>query len=192
MKTLNRLLTIALGLFLISAGVAKFTTGHVFQYIEFKSGIDLFYPFVNNLTGIAEILAGAAILYRPTRLTGAVAALMPGAGDHHAAPRMGYQVLDQRAHKLAHGTGRVVLGRPRSLAGGQLRMMFPVAALSAFLNNTPVVAMFVPLVTGWARRCHFSVSLMLMPLSYASILGGACTLLGTSVRTGVTRPLLTL
>ena len=76
--------------------------------------------------------------------------------------------------------GRVVLGRPRSLAGGQLRMMFPVAALSAFLNNTPVVAMFVPLVTSWARRCHFSVSLMLMPLSYASILGGICTLIGTS------------
>jgi di/tricarboxylate transporter len=76
--------------------------------------------------------------------------------------------------------GRVVLGRPRSLAGGQLRMMFPVAALSAFLNNTPVVAMFVPLVTGWARRCHFSVSLMLLPLSYASILGGTCTLIGTS------------
>lgn len=75
---------------------------------------------------------------------------------------------------------RVVLGRPRSLAGGQLRMMFPVAALSAFLNNTPVVAMFVPLVTGWARRCQFSVSLMLLPLSYASILGGTCTLIGTS------------
>lgn len=76
--------------------------------------------------------------------------------------------------------GRVVLGRPRSLAGGQLRMMFPVSALSAFLNNTPVVAMFVPLITGWARRCNFSVSLMLMPLSYASILGGTCTLIGTS------------
>ncbi|MBW1876240.1 MAG: SLC13 family permease [Deltaproteobacteria bacterium] len=76
--------------------------------------------------------------------------------------------------------GRVVLGRPRSLAGGQLRMMFPVAALSAFLNNTPVVAMFVPLVTGWARRNQFSVSLMLLPLSYASILGGTCTLIGTS------------
>jgi di/tricarboxylate transporter len=75
---------------------------------------------------------------------------------------------------------RVVLGRPRSLAGGQLRMMFPASALSAFLNNTPVVAMFVPLVTGWARRNHFSVSLMLLPLSYASILGGTCTLIGTS------------
>ena len=75
---------------------------------------------------------------------------------------------------------RTVLGRPRALAGGQLRMMFPVAALSAFLNNTPVVAMFVPLVSGWARRCNFSVSLMLLPLSYASILGGTCTLIGTS------------
>lgn len=76
--------------------------------------------------------------------------------------------------------GRVVLGRPRSLAGGQLRMMLPVAGLSAFLNNTPVVAMFVPLVTSWARRCNFSASLMLMPLSYAAILGGTCTLIGTS------------
>lgn len=75
---------------------------------------------------------------------------------------------------------RVVLGRPRSLAGAQLRMMFPVAALSAFLNNTPVVAMFVPLVSSWARRLEFSVSLMLMPLSYATILGGSCTLIGTS------------
>ena len=55
LTTLNRLLTAALGLFLVSAGVAKFTTGHVFQYIEYRSGIDLFYPFVNNLTGIAEI-----------------------------------------------------------------------------------------------------------------------------------------
>ncbi len=94
MKRLNRLLTIALGLFLISAGVAKFTTGHVFQYIEFKSGIDLFYPFVNNLTGIAEILAGAAILYRPTRLLGAVAAagLMVGAVGFHLSPWLGTSI----------------------------------------------------------------------------------------------------
>jgi di/tricarboxylate transporter len=76
--------------------------------------------------------------------------------------------------------GRVVLGRPRSLAGAQLRMMFPAAALSAFLSNTPVVAMFVPLVSSWTRRLEFSVSLMLLPLSYATILGGTCTLIGTS------------
>lgn len=76
--------------------------------------------------------------------------------------------------------GRVVLGRPRALAGGQLRMMYPVAGLSAFMNNTPVVAMFVPLVSDWGRRCQFSPSLMLLPLSYAAILGGTCTLIGTS------------
>ena len=76
--------------------------------------------------------------------------------------------------------GRVVLGRPRNLPGSQLRMMFPVAGLSAFMNNTPVVAMFVPLINDWARRCQLSISMLLMPLSYAAILGGTCTLIGTS------------
>lgn len=94
MTILNRLLTITLGLFLISAGIAKFTTGHVFQYIEFKSGVDLFYPFVNNLTGIAEILVGAAILYRPTRLLGAAGAvaLMAGAVGFHLSPWLGTSI----------------------------------------------------------------------------------------------------
>lgn len=94
MTLLNRILTAALGLFLISAGVAKFTTGHVFQYIEHTSGIDLFYPFVNNLTGIAEILAGAAILYRPTRLVGAAVAvaLMVGAIGFHVSPWLGTSI----------------------------------------------------------------------------------------------------
>lgn len=94
MTTLNRILTAALGLFLISAGIAKFTSGHVFQYIEYKSGIDLFYPFVNNLTGIAELLAGAAILYRPTRLAGSAlaAALMAGAVAFHLSPWLGVSI----------------------------------------------------------------------------------------------------
>lgn len=94
MQRLNQLLTIALGLFLVSAGVAKFTGGHVFQYIEFKSGVDLFHPFVNNLTGIAEILAGAAIIYRPTRLAGAVGAavLMIGAIGFHLSPWLGTSI----------------------------------------------------------------------------------------------------
>ena len=76
--------------------------------------------------------------------------------------------------------GRWVLGRPRALAGAQLRVMRPVSSLSAFLNNTPVVAMFVPLVERWARRHGLPASLLLMPLSYAAILGGTCTLIGTS------------
>ena len=77
-------------------------------------------------------------------------------------------------------TARRVLGQPRSLAAAQLRLMLPVSALSAFLNNTPVVAMFVPVVETWSKRMQRSASLFLMPLSYAAILGGTCTLIGTS------------
>lgn len=73
-----------------------------------------------------------------------------------------------------------VLGRPRSQPGALLRMMLPAATLSAFLNNTPVVAVFVPAVSAWARRNRLSLSKLLIPLSYASIAGGTCTLIGTS------------
>lgn len=75
---------------------------------------------------------------------------------------------------------RRVLGRPRGLGEAQLRLVLPVSAVSAFLNNTPVVAMMVPVVTDWARRNRLPLSRLLLPLSYASILGGTCTLIGTS------------
>ena len=73
-----------------------------------------------------------------------------------------------------------VLGRPRNLSGAQLRLMAPVVGLSAFLNNTPVVAMFLPAVVDWARQNRLPVSKLLIPLSYAAILGGTLTLIGTS------------
>jgi di/tricarboxylate transporter len=73
-----------------------------------------------------------------------------------------------------------VLGRPGSLPRAQLRMMAPVAALSAFLNNTPVVAIFIPAIDDWAKRFRLSVSKLMLPLSYAAIAGGTCTLIGTS------------
>jgi di/tricarboxylate transporter len=73
-----------------------------------------------------------------------------------------------------------VLGRPRSLLHAQIRLMLPVATMSAFLNNTPVVAMFIPAISDWAKRNSLSVSKLMIPLSYASIAGGACTLIGTS------------
>ncbi len=75
---------------------------------------------------------------------------------------------------------QALLGRPRSVAHAQMRLMAPVAALSAFLNNTPVVAMFIPAVQDWAKRHNISVSQLMMPLSYAAIAGGTCTLIGTS------------
>ncbi len=67
-------------------------------------------------------------------------------------------------------------GEGRSL----LRMMLPVAGLSAFLNNTPIVAMFTPYLRDWSQRNGFAPSKFLIPLSYATIFGGVFTLIGTS------------
>jgi len=76
--------------------------------------------------------------------------------------------------------GQSLLGRPHGEYEARARLMLPVAALSAFLNNTPVVAIFIPAVQDWAKRHRLSLSRLLIPLSYASIAGGTCTLIGTS------------
>lgn len=75
---------------------------------------------------------------------------------------------------------RIVLGKPKHLWEAQIRIMLPVAFISAFLNNTPVVAMLIPVVQSWSRRAGFPISKLLMPLNNAAILGGTMTLLGTS------------
>ena len=72
------------------------------------------------------------------------------------------------------------LGTPRTTADAQLRLMVPIAAVSAFLNNTPVVAIMIPIVQKWARKCKIAPAQLFIPLSFASILGGTCTLIGTS------------
>jgi len=73
-----------------------------------------------------------------------------------------------------------LLGRPRSLVRAQWRLSAPVTIMSAFLNNTPVVGMLIPAVSEWARKHDLPVSKLMMPLSYAAILGGTVTLIGTS------------
>ena len=73
-----------------------------------------------------------------------------------------------------------LLGQPSSVRGAQLRMLLPTSFLSAFMNNTTVVAMFIPAIQEWAQRLRISASKLLLPLSYATILGGTCTLIGTS------------
>ena len=72
------------------------------------------------------------------------------------------------------------LGRPRSLAVAQVRTMVGPALLSAFMNNTPVVALMVPAIRDWAKKHRLSVSKLLMPMNDAVVLGGLCTLIGTS------------
>ena len=61
-----------------------------------------------------------------------------------------------------------------------VRMMLPIQVISAFLNNTPIVAMFIPTIRDWALRQKVSPSKFMLPLSYAAIFGGVCTLIGTS------------
>lgn len=73
-----------------------------------------------------------------------------------------------------------VLGFPRSIRAAQFRLMLPVSFMSSFLNNTPIVALFIPVVMEWSRRIRVQPSHLLIPLSYASLLGGICTLIGTS------------
>ena len=74
---------------------------------------------------------------------------------------------------------RHLLGQPNSYSKAVIRLMLPVAGLSSFLSNTTVVAMFVGIVKMWSKKLGISPSKLLIPLSYASGMGGVCTLIGT-------------
>jgi di/tricarboxylate transporter len=77
-------------------------------------------------------------------------------------------------NQVIHGS------KKSSITRKMFRMLFPVALFSAFMNNTPIVAMLIPSVRDWARKNDFAPSRFLLPLSYAAIFGGMCTLIGTS------------
>ena len=72
-----------------------------------------------------------------------------------------------------------LLGQPSSYGKAVIRLMLPVAALSSFLSNTTVVALFVNIVKMWSKNLNISPSKLLITLSYASGMGGVCTLIGT-------------
>lgn len=72
-----------------------------------------------------------------------------------------------------------LLGQPDSYSKAVVRLMLPVAALSSFLSNTTVVSLFVRIVKMWSHKLGVSPSKLLIPLSYASGMGGVCTLIGT-------------
>ncbi|MCF8345892.1 MAG: SLC13 family permease [Bacteroidales bacterium] len=61
-----------------------------------------------------------------------------------------------------------------------LRLTIPIAGVSAFLNNTPMVIIFAPMIKKWAEKLSLPSQKFLIPLSYATIFGGTCTLIGTS------------
>jgi di/tricarboxylate transporter len=74
---------------------------------------------------------------------------------------------------------KYLLGTPNSYSKAVTRLMLPVAVLSSFLSNTTVVTLFVNIVKMWAKKLGVSPSKLLIPLSYASGMGGVCTLIGT-------------
>lgn len=85
-----------------------------------------------------------------------------------------------------HSTGGIdlvvnsLLGRPSTVRRALLRIFAPVALMSGFLNNTPVVATLIPALNSWARKVDIPVSKLMIPLSYTAILGGTLTMIGTS------------
>jgi di/tricarboxylate transporter len=74
---------------------------------------------------------------------------------------------------------KYLLGTPKSYSRAVTRLMLPVAVLSSFLSNTTVVTLFVNIVKMWSKKLGISPSKLLIPLSYASGMGGVCTLIGT-------------
>ncbi len=73
-----------------------------------------------------------------------------------------------------YGDGKESVGRKL------LRILPPVSALSAFMNNTPIVAVLTPATRNWATKYNLAASKYLIPISFAAIMGGMCTLIGTS------------
>lgn len=83
-----------------------------------------------------------------------------------------------------------LFGQPKSVFSAQIRMMVPIATISGFMNNTPLVAMMLPVVNDWGKKFRIPVAKLMMPLSFATILGGISTLIGTStnvIATGLMR-----
>ena len=76
--------------------------------------------------------------------------------------------------------GEKVLGPARTETGGLTVLSLFTIVTSAFMNNTPIVAMLIPVVIGWCRKHSVAPSKLLIPLSFTTILGGACSRIGTS------------
>jgi Na+/H+ antiporter NhaD/arsenite permease-like protein len=80
---------------------------------------------------------------------------------------------------------QLVFGRPRSLFSAQFKLMGAGSVLSTVVNNTPVVAMFIPIAQEWSARYGFPISRLLLPMNNVVILAGTCTLIGTSTNLAV-------
>lgn len=140
-----------------------------------------FYVLIRDLYSPAMTLLTAAIVLL---VSGVITAEQAFEGFSNPAP-----ITVAALYVLAAGVERTgalqpvlaaTLGRGGGLRTRLARLLVPSAAASAFLNNTPIVAMLGPQIASWAERRAESPSYYLMPLSFAVILGGMVTLIGTS------------
>jgi di/tricarboxylate transporter len=90
------------------------------------------------------------------------------------------RVLEMIVARLPSRSSRNRGPADRGERGTLARVLVPTASASAFLNNTPIVAMAIPPVLSWCRRTGRSPSRFLMPVSFAAVVGGTVTLIGTS------------
>lgn len=118
------------------------------------------------LTGVVTVAEGLSGFSNPATITVAFMFILSGALLKTGA-------LQYVTHRLT----RIFIISHRL---GILLMMVLVAVISAFVNNTPVVAVFIPVVIQIANASKINPAKLLIPLSFASIMGGMCTLLGTS------------
>jgi di/tricarboxylate transporter len=86
----------------------------------------------------------------------------------------------ERTGVVEFGARLLSRGKAGGLRGLLVLLAIPTVLFSAFMNNTPVVALMIPVALALARKKNFAPSRVLLPISYFSILGGTCTLLGTS------------
>lgn len=136
---------------------------------------------------VRETLAPANIMLGATILLLVVGIISPteafsGFGNSAPITVAALYVLARAVEKtnLLQPVLSFLLGEKAGDRGSLNRLLPTSAAASAFLNNTPLVAMLIPPVSDWAQRTGKSPSKYLMPLSYAVILGGVITVMGTS------------
>lgn len=135
-----------------------------------------------------ELAPPAAVVLAATvalLVSGVIDETQAFAGFSNAAPLTvaALYVVARAAEKtgmLGPLIGRL-LGRRRDAGRGTLaRVLLPTAGTSAFINNTPLVAILIPEITAWCAKRNISPSRFLLPISYAAILGGTVTVIGTS------------
>ncbi len=136
---------------------------------------------VKDLMAPANVMLAAAIALL---LAGVITPEQAFAGFGNPAPMTvaALYILARAAEKtgLLQPVLERLLGRGHGGRWAMTKLLVPSAAASAFLNNTPIVAMMIPQILRWADRVRESASRYLMPMSFAVVLGGVITTIGTS------------